>query len=68
MFEIVSAAAGTGSKQMYEEGTLDTGVIACSQSIGLVSEIRPVADVIQAMVHDATAIVRQFERPAAEGE
>jgi hypothetical protein len=53
---------------MYQEGTLDTGVIACSQSIGSVSEIRSVAEVIQAMVHDATAIVHQLERPTAEGE
>jgi nitronate monooxygenase len=68
LFEIVSAAAGTGSKQMYLDGTLDTGVIACSQSIGLVSEIRPVAEVIQTMVHDANAIVRQFARSTLEGE
>jgi NAD(P)H-dependent flavin oxidoreductase YrpB (nitropropane dioxygenase family) len=60
LFEIVSAAAGTESKRMYEEGALDAGVIACSQSIGLVTEIKPVREVIQSMIQDAAAIVGQL--------
>jgi len=42
---------------MYEEGDVDAGVIACSQSIGGVREIRPVAEVIGGMVQEAAAIV-----------
>jgi NADH:quinone reductase (non-electrogenic) len=57
LFEIVSAAAGAGSKRMYDEGELDAGVIACSQSIGLVTEIKPVAQVIRMMVQEAAAIL-----------
>jgi len=41
---------------MYKEGTVDSGVIACSQAIGLMREIKPAADVIQGMVQEAVAI------------
>jgi nitronate monooxygenase len=56
MWEILSIVAGTESKRMYEEGDVDAGVIACSQSIGMVSEIRPVKEVITGMVEEARAI------------
>jgi NAD(P)H-dependent flavin oxidoreductase YrpB (nitropropane dioxygenase family) len=41
---------------MYEEGDVEAGVIACSQSIGIVSEIRPVKEVITGMVEEAREI------------
>ena len=56
LHEILSVVAGAATKKMYEEGETDSGVIACSQSIGLVEEIKPVAEVIEAMVREATAI------------
>lgn len=56
LWEILSLVAGTATKQMFEEGNVDSGVIACSQSIGIVSEIRPVAEVIEGMVQEAAAI------------
>jgi NAD(P)H-dependent flavin oxidoreductase YrpB (nitropropane dioxygenase family) len=56
MWEILPIVAGTETKRMYEEGDVDSGVIACSQSIGIVNEIKPVADVIQGMVQEAAKI------------
>jgi NAD(P)H-dependent flavin oxidoreductase YrpB (nitropropane dioxygenase family) len=56
VWEILSIVAGTKAKRMYEEGDVDAGVIACSQSIGLVQEIKPVAEVIGGMVREAAAI------------
>jgi hypothetical protein len=38
---------------MLEDGEIEAGVIACSQSIGVVHEIKPVADVIGGMVREA---------------
>jgi NAD(P)H-dependent flavin oxidoreductase YrpB (nitropropane dioxygenase family) len=55
--EILSVVAGTATKRMYEGGDLDAGVIPCSQSIGLVREIRPVAEVIEGMVRQAAEIL-----------
>ncbi len=56
MWEILPLVAGTETKRMIRDGDTDAGVIACSQSIGIVHEIVPVAEVIQGMVHDAAAI------------
>ena len=52
--KILSVVAGTATKQMYEDGDLNAGVIPCSQSIGIVQEIRPVAEVIEGMMREAT--------------
>jgi NAD(P)H-dependent flavin oxidoreductase YrpB (nitropropane dioxygenase family) len=41
---------------MIEGGDLDAGVLACSQSIGIVREVRPVADVIAGMIRQAEEI------------
>ena len=51
---ILAVVAGTATKQMYEEGDLNAGVLPCSQSIGIVHEIRPVTDVIEGMMREAT--------------
>jgi nitronate monooxygenase len=54
--EILSIVAGTATHRMYQEGDVNSGVIACSQSIGIVDEIKPVADVIGGMVCEAAEI------------
>jgi nitronate monooxygenase len=56
MWEILPLVAGTETRRMIEGGDVDAGVLACSQSIGTVHEVLPVADVIQAMVHQAEEI------------
>jgi nitronate monooxygenase len=56
MWEILPIVAGTETKRMYERGDVDAGVIACSQSIGIVSEVKSVADVIREMAQEAVEI------------
>jgi NAD(P)H-dependent flavin oxidoreductase YrpB (nitropropane dioxygenase family) len=56
LWEILSIVAGTESKRMYQEGDIHAGVIACSQSIGILNQIRPVADVISEMIGTAAAL------------
>ena len=53
LWEILNIVAGTETRRMYQEGDLDAGVIPCSQGIGLVHEIKPVAEVISGMVREA---------------
>jgi NAD(P)H-dependent flavin oxidoreductase YrpB (nitropropane dioxygenase family) len=45
---------------MYDEGDVDSGVIACSQAIGIVREIKPVAQVIDEMIQEAARIQKQL--------
>ena len=54
--EILSIVMGKKTKLMYEEGEIDSGVIPCSQSIGLVNQVKPIAEVINGMVGEAAAI------------
>lgn len=56
MWQILPLVAGTETKRMIEEGDVEAGVLACSQSIGTVAEIKPVADVISGMIQEAMAI------------
>jgi nitronate monooxygenase len=56
MWEILPLVAGTETRRMIEVGDLDAGVLACSQSIGIVGEIRPVAEIIDSMVSEAAEL------------
>jgi nitronate monooxygenase len=60
MWEILPIVAGTETKRMYERGDVDAGVIACSQSIGIVSEVKSVADVIREMAQEAVEIAGEL--------
>jgi nitronate monooxygenase len=60
LHEILSIVAGTETKRMYCEGDVDVGVIACSQSIGIVDRIEPVADVIRNMVAEASVTAQRL--------
>lgn len=62
--EILALVAGTETKRMYEEGDVDAGVIPCSQSIGLLREIKPVAEVISGMVSEAQSCLAQVASSA----
>jgi nitronate monooxygenase len=57
LWEIFNIVAGAETKKMYQGGDTNAGVIACSQSIGLVSEIATVSDVINKMVSQAEASI-----------
>ena len=60
IWEILPIVAGTETKRMYERGDVDAGVIACSQSIGIVSEVKSVADVIREMAQEAVEIAGEL--------
>ena len=60
--EILSVVAGTATKRMYEGGDLDAGVIPCSQSIGIVHEIKPVTQVIDEMMREASEILGRLAK------
>lgn len=56
LWEVLAVVAGSESRRMYESGQVDAGVIACSQGVGLMSDVRPVAEVIGGMVCQALEI------------
>jgi len=54
--EIFKLVAGTETKKMLQDGDVEAGVIASSQSLGIINEIKPVAAVINEMVQSAAAV------------
>ena len=60
LWEIFNIVAGAETKKMYQEGDTSAGVIACSQSIGMVSEIESVSNVINDMIAGAEASIEKF--------
>ena len=58
--DVLSAAAGVKLKAMIQGGEIDSGVIACSQGIGLVQEIQSVEEVIQSMVREAEELLERL--------
>jgi nitronate monooxygenase len=60
IWQILPLVAGTETKRMIQDGEIDAGVIACSQSIGIVTEIKPVDAVIHGMVQQAASIRDQL--------
>jgi NAD(P)H-dependent flavin oxidoreductase YrpB (nitropropane dioxygenase family) len=60
LWEILAIVAGTETSRMYREGDVNAGVIACSQSIGIVDQIFSVEQVIRGMVDQARMIREQL--------
>ena len=50
LWEILDLVGGAQSKRMYQQGDVDCGVMACSQSIGSVRDVKPLAVIFQEMV------------------
>jgi len=55
--------SGDAARTMYETGDTTLGSIACSQGIGLVHEIMPVARIIEEMVNEAGHRLGQLSAP-----
>lgn len=60
--EILSIVAGTATRRMYEDGDLDAGVIPCSQDIGIIHEVKSVAEIINGMVEQAAEILTRLAK------
>jgi len=58
--DIVSMAAGDKAKRMYDTGDLDAGTIACSQGIGMIRSVKPVAEVIKDIIAQAGEIRKRI--------
>jgi len=58
--EILAVVGGHMTRRMYETGETDVGVMACSQAVGLMRDIRPVAEIIRGMAEEAEAILARL--------
>ena len=54
--EIIKVVAGSLTRNMFETGDPDAGIIVCSQDIGIINDIKPVSEIISGMVEEAEVI------------
>lgn len=50
--EILEVVGGTNTRAMMADGDVQSGVVACSEAVGLIDEIKPVSEVVKGMVPD----------------
>jgi nitronate monooxygenase len=53
--DIMPYVSGEAAMKMYETGDLQAGSISCSQSVGLMHEIKPMKDIIAEIIDEASA-------------
>lgn len=58
--EILPVVAGANTRQMMAEGDVDAGVVACSQSVGIIHDVKPVAAIIDDIVREAADIAAKL--------
>lgn len=54
--EIIRVVAGGLTRSMFETGDPDGGIITCSQDIGIISDIKPVSEIVTGMVREAEEV------------
>jgi nitronate monooxygenase len=59
--EILAIVGGEATRRMVVGGDVDAGVLACSQSIGGIREVKPVAEVISEMVQEAVELASNLK-------
>lgn len=66
--EILKVVAGAVTRNMFEVGDADAGIVVCSQSIGIINDVKPVRDVIGDMAREAEEITGRVTSSASELE
>jgi nitronate monooxygenase len=54
--DILEIVAGVNTRSMIEDGDAESGVVACGMAVGIMHDIRPVADIIGGIVQEAAGI------------
>jgi nitronate monooxygenase len=63
--EILEIVAGSVTRNMFEVGDAEAGIVVCSQSIGIIDDIKPVGDVISDMAREAEEMARRVAESAS---
>ena len=58
--DIFAAAAGVNSKQMYDEGNLDIGIVSCGQAVGMIHDIPTVKELVDRIMKQAEEMLKKY--------
>jgi len=55
--EVISIVAGDKSREMYNDGNLDAGIISCGQGVGFANDIPTVDELLQRIMKQAEEVI-----------
>ena len=58
--EVINVVSGEKSREMYDEGNLDAGIVSCGQGIGLIKEIPTVQDYFDRIMSQVENTLKSF--------
>ncbi len=62
LFTLVQAASGDKAEEMYREGDIDLGVVACGQGVGLIKDIPTVKELLDRTMVEAEEIISRLNK------
>ncbi len=62
LFQLVQAASGEKAQEMYRNGNLDLGVVACGQGVGLVKDIPTIKELLDRTMAEAEEVASRLSK------
>ncbi|NWF96121.1 MAG: nitronate monooxygenase [Candidatus Thorarchaeota archaeon] len=62
LFKLIQVAAGDKAEEMYRNGDIDLGVVACGQGVGLVRDIPTVRELLDRVMAEAEDVISRLSR------
>jgi len=62
LFQLIQAASGEKAQEMYRNGDIDLGVVACGQGVGLVKDIPTVKELLDRIMSEAEDTISRLHR------
>jgi NAD(P)H-dependent flavin oxidoreductase YrpB (nitropropane dioxygenase family) len=62
LFQLIQAASGDKSEEMYREGDIDHGVVACGQGVGLVKDIPTIKELLDRVMSEAEEVISRLSK------
>ncbi len=62
LFQLVQAASGEKAQEMYRNGDLDLGVVACGQGVGLVKDIPTIKELLDRTMAEAEEVASRLSK------
>ncbi len=60
LFQLIPIVSGEKSQEMYRDGDIDHGVVACGQGVGLVKDIPTVKELLDRMMTETEGIISKL--------
>ncbi|MFW9864346.1 MAG: NAD(P)H-dependent flavin oxidoreductase [Candidatus Thorarchaeota archaeon] len=60
LFQLIQAASGDRSEEMYRGGDIDHGVVACGQAVGLVNDVPAIQELLDRVMGEAEEVISRM--------